>query len=221
MTRLNPKKITLAAAGIILAAVFYFMFSAWTFPDETWPMEKGEKIKLDEAVTWKFEADKNGLDQIAVLFGGSKVKGTEKISLDIFDDSCANLIRQTSVDVDSLDADNSQNFKFKRIPDSSEKTYCLKMDYSKSNGSKKAAVFLIDNPLAANKYLNLNGQEFQGRSIAFRPAYINGNIFKNISELNQRVSQYKPWFLKHYFLYFIGFGFIILSLVLAVLLIAV
>jgi len=53
-----------------------------------------------------------------------------------------------------------------------------------------------------------------GKSLAMRPAYLNHYFWQDIQELNQRISQYKPWFLKHYFLDFIGLGFLSLSLLL-------
>jgi len=70
-----------------------------------------------------------------------------------------------------------------------------------------------------NKFLSVNGEEKKNQSLAMRPAYRNENIFQDFIELNQRISQYKPFFLKHYFLWFIIIGFIILSLTLIVMLV--
>jgi len=55
--------------------------------------------------------------------------------------------------------------------------------------------------------------------LSMRPAYENDNWKQDISELSQRISQYKPWFLKHFYLDAIAILFIVLSVGLVTILI--
>ncbi|OGI34177.1 MAG: hypothetical protein A2259_02010 [Candidatus Moranbacteria bacterium RIFOXYA2_FULL_43_15] len=211
MIRVNSKKIFLSTLIIIIAAVFWPLWRVWYFPDTTWPLEKGEKTKIDSEVIQKFSADRDGLSKIAVLFGDSDVSPGGTFNFELLDENCRETIRSANLEIKKLDSDNTTDFVFSRIDKSKGKTYCVRISYAQKKGGKKARIFVIENPKPENSYFSINGEEMAGQSISMRPAYKNASIFEDIGELNRRISQYKPWFLKHYFLYFIAFGFIILS----------
>jgi len=69
--------------------------------------------------------------------------------------------------------------------------------------NEKDTAGVIDDKKVESEAINHSQlQEKQGYDspIVFRPGYKNGSIWRNWQELNQRISQYKPWFLKGIYL---------------------
>ena len=59
------------------------------------------------------------------------------------------------------------------------------------------------------------------QSLSMRTVYRNATLWQDLGELNDRISQYKPWFLKDFFIGTIATLFVILSTTLIALLISV
>ncbi len=202
MKRPSSKTVFLASIAVLTMLVFANLQRQFGFPDTHFPMEKGEKIKLDEAgATQTFVARRNGLSGVNVLFGGSSIKEGGTLSFAILDEHCKTTLREERRFVRTLNAENSTDFFFSPLPDSDGKAFCFKTNFTPEKGSKKAAVFAIPNTLPNEKLsLSINGELRPGESLALRPVYRNASLFADIVELNHRISQYKPWFLKGAFL---------------------
>jgi len=201
-------KIFLFFLGVILLLVFGRFFSLLSFPESQIVLNKGALVKVQEGekTTQKFTAKRDGLSGMEVLLRtpGVRYEKGDQVKMEILDSNCEKTIRQGDLQPAFLNSDNLYEFRFKRIADSQEKNYCLLISPDKDN-SKALRVFTM-------------GKE-KNQPLSVRPVYKNKYFWQNISELNQRISQYKPWFLKHYFLYLISFGFIIASIFLVMLLI--
>ena len=208
------------AAAILLLVILWKLLGDWSFPDTHWPIEKGEKVKLktEQMIVQKFVASRDGLMRIKVLFGNSDIGKGGTLEMKIYDETCSTLLRDSKLKVTGLDSGNTEDFKFARIPDSKGKTFCMDLRY---DGAKSANLFLENNSLPENKFLSVNGQELSGQSIAMRPAYQNASRWQNIRELDQRISQYKPWFLKGPYLLAIVFFFLLFTISAVILLIIV
>lgn len=173
----------------------------WSFPDTSFSLEKGEKVKISTEVTQTFISHRDGLADMRILFGNSDTSGGGILSLDILDDVCETPIRSVKKTINTLNSENTVNFPFQRIENSRGKIFCLKISFEQGKGSKKATTFVHPNTDHENVLtLSLNGDVRPNESIAFRPSYRNATIFADISELFDRISQYKPWFLKMSFL---------------------
>lgn len=216
---ITPKIFFISLIVLILIIVFFNLSRIFSFPDTAWPLEKGEKEKIHTEVIQKFIASRDGLSGVKILFGSSDVSPGGTLNLKIYQENCQKIVREVDLGITKLNSNNATNFNFPKIKDSAEKTFCLNLSYIKKGGGKKAEIFVIENPRSENKYFSLNGEETQGKAIPFRPTYKNATVFGDIYELNQRLSQYKPWFLKHYFMYFVSFGFLVLSVALIIILI--
>ena len=217
-----PKKDKLVLSLIffgLLSLIFFDLEKNLSFPDQNWSLEKGEKAKISSEIVQKFQADRDGLTRIKILFGSSDVAPGGKFDFKIYQENCQDIVRKTTLEITSLDSENTTDFIFSKIKNSKNKIFCFKLSYTQKKGGKKTNVFINENSMEQNKFLSVNGEEKKDQSLAMRPAYRNENIFQDFIELNQRISQYKPFFLKHYFLWFIIIGFIILSLTLIVMLI--
>jgi hypothetical protein len=215
MTMLKKIKLIFIAVFFgLLILLFFTLEKVWSFPDTEWPLTKGDKEKIRTEVVQKFKANRDGLARIKILFGSSDVSPGGTFDFKLLDEDCRKTVRSAKFDITSLGSDNTTDFIFPKIKDSKNKTYCLSIGYAQKKGGKKAEIFITDNTKPENVYFSINGEQMQGKSIPMRPAYKNATLFGDINELNQRISQYKPWFLKHYYLYFIAFGFLILSIIL-------
>lgn len=221
MPRLSSKTFFLASIAVLTMLVFVNLERQLGFPDTRFPLEKGEKIKLDEpGATQTFVARRDGLSGVNVLFGGSSIKEGGTLSFTLLDEKCEKTLRKEKRFVKTLNADNSINFFFSRIPDSTGKTFCFKTSFAPEKGSKKASLFAIPNTLPNEKLaLSINEEARPNESLALRPVYRNANLFADLVELNHRISQYKPWFLKNIFLgtlailsIGLSFGFLILAI---------
>lgn len=209
-----------ASAAIVLAN----LARQWGFPDTRFPLEKSEKVRLDgTGATQTFVASRDGLSGINILFGGSQTKNGGTLSITLLDASCHGKIFERKGFTTSFETENSFRFSFPLIADSKGKTFCLATQFAPAKGSKKAAVFVTANTLSEEALsLSLNGEARPGESLSFRPVYRNETFFADFIELIQRMSQYKPWFLKGALLAGIAllsigltFGFLIFSITLA------
>lgn len=220
MKKPSRKTIFLSSIVILTTLVCINLSRQWGFPDTHFPLEKGEKIKLDEpGATQTFVARKDGLSGVNILFGGSSIKEGGTLSFALLDEKCETTLREEKRFIKTLNAENSTNFSFSPLPDSAGKIFCLTTQFDPEKGSKKAAIFAIPNTLPDEKFsLSINREMRPGESLALRPVYRNTNLFADFVELNHRISQYKPWFLKGAFLatitiFSIGLSFIFLILV--------
>ncbi len=218
----RSQKIFVGAIVVFSALVLTSLGRQWGFPDTRFPLEKGEKVKLDGAgVTQTFVASQNGLSGVNILFGGSQIKNGGTLRLTLFDADCQRKIAGTETFVTSLGADDAVRFPFAPISDSQGKTFCLTAQFTPKEGSKKAAVFIVPNALPEEAIsLSLNGTLRPNESLSFRPVYRNKTLGADLVELDQRISQYKPRFLKGIFLASIAilsvgltFGFLIFAVI--------
>jgi len=221
MPKISIKNIFLFAIAFLVFIILLKFLSDWSFPDTSWPLEKGEKVKMEtsQPLVQKFTASRDGLERIKVLFANSSLGDGGILEMKIYDETCSQLLRESSLKVTSLDSGNIIDFTFSRIPNSKDKSFCLNLAYKPQKGAKSANIFLLNNPSPQSQFLSLNGQERPGQSIAMRPAYQNSSLWQNIVELDRRMSQYKPWFLKSYYLLIIAFLFIFFSILSVILLI--
>lgn len=223
MKYIYSKNIFLFIILIALVLITVRLINLWSFPDTDWILKKGEKTALESnyPLLQKFTAVKNNLSKIEILFSSSDIKPGGAILMKVLDENCSQVLRKQEMRTANLEAENTYAFRFSKIPDSEGKNYCLALSFSPfSPNGKKAKVFLNDNPPSGSRLTNsATGKEFPGKSLAIRPGYQKNTVWENARELNQRISQYKPWFLKHYFLYAIVSLFVLLSLLLVAVLI--
>lgn len=220
-------KIILLATLLVGLFLIIFKFdNIFYFPDSNWKMNRDQKIELlpNKPVVQKFKTSNNGLTSLEILFGRSSLKKVSgKIHFQILEENCQNRIADSYLIPQNINSDNSNTFKFNKIINSENKTYCLKLIFETENSvTKNPFVFINSNDSMDNIFLaDANSNELKNQSLSLRPAYKNNNLWQDAEELNKRISQYKPWFLKHYYLSSITVSFIILSVLLVVILIII
>jgi hypothetical protein len=209
MHKLIPKIILLIFAAISLLYVFFNFFKLMSFTDPQMPLEKGRVIKIETQNTFsqEFIANHDGLANIRFLIKTENSDDAKNVKMQLADKNCSNIIREGSLSHSFLASDNLFEFKFDRIPDSDGKIFCVEASLDSQDPQAEPVRFFSHNN--------------DPTMLSMRPAYGNSNWQQNISELNQRISQYKPWFLKHYYLYGISILFVILSIMLVIILILI
>lgn len=213
------KIIFLSLAVIFSLSVLFSLAEKWSFPDTRWDLSgNGEKIEVNpkHPIQQRFKAERNNLSRIRVLFGRSYNKDGGEVSLKLADESCKNVIRKTSFKRSDIQSEGYYDFKFAKIEDSKNQNLCFIVEFKPQNEKyKKLSIFLASNTFSDDQLINTGqneSNETKNGALAMRPAYQANNLSENINELNQRISQYKPWFLKNVYLYVISFLFILLTL---------
>lgn len=142
--------------------------------------------------------------------------------LKLMDENCLVTLREEKLSNKKLDSDDPFLFSFDKIEESKNKIFCISVAFISNTGNKKAKVYLIKNPPPSSISLYSSSQqsEIENKALSMRPVYVNNNLWQDISELDQRISQYKPFFLKKYYLASIAIAFLALSPILVILLIS-
>lgn len=212
------------SVALLFSLVFAGLVDRWAFPDTSWDLSgNGEKVEIKPGypVMQKFEAGRNNLSRIRILFGKSYNKDGGIISLKLTDENCKNILSEESFERSSIQSEGYYDFNFSRISDSKNNSFCLVIDFEPEKEKyKKLNVFVSDNLVSGGQLRN-GKEEIENRSLEMRPAYRGDSFWENVEELNQRISQYKPEFLKGNYLYFISFLFIVLSVFLLFLMILI
>lgn len=221
----NAKYVFLGLFVLVLVLVFGRFFRNWSFPDATWTLEKGEKMSISEEkekeAIQKFTSAQNNLSRIDILFGSSKIGKGGTLDLEIFDKNCDTKMRESRIRTKEIDSDKFFTFSFAKIPDSKDQIFCLKLSFSdwEKDKTRSAQVFTQENTTPSNIYFAIGEEVFEGRTVSMRPAYQESSFIGNIQTSIDRISQYKPPFLKDTYLLLITLSFVIISIITVLILI--
>lgn len=195
--RLSHALIILIAVNLSLSFLHIL-----AFPDPTWSLSKGERVNLPPhaSLTQTFTANRTNLRRVEILFGKFTLQEEDWLTLELRDGACSTLLAQTKFARRSFDSEHTYAFVFDRIPDSRDQTYCLTILFTsdRSVEKTKAPRLFTDLSAQAPPYaITEKDSVTPGNSpIAIRPGYVNASFVATLDELVDRISQYKPAFLK-------------------------
>ena len=193
--------VLLILSAIFFAVIFWKFFSLLSFPDSGISFEgksKQEKLYPDTPIIQKITATKNYLSQINVSVGKFSPKSGDKIVLEIADESCEKILTASKIDGFTWSSLGWEKFKFVPLPDSKDKTYCLKFTYVPKEKEQNEKASLSSYALEGSSYTNTGKsiKEQKNRTLELKPAYENESTWQNFSQLISRMSQYKPDYFK-------------------------
>ncbi|HBO16841.1 MAG TPA: hypothetical protein DD451_02470 [Candidatus Moranbacteria bacterium] len=197
------RKTLLGIFTIGLVLIFGSLIKNFSFPDQNWNLEKGKKIGIssekNEEVIQKFIASKDNLSRIDIFLGNSKIERGGTLQLELFNKSCEKLLRKDKIRTTRIKSENFFTFTFPKIQKTANEILCIKLSFYDWNSDKNrsAQVFVRDNILPENVFFSINQEIIKGKSLSMRPAYQENSWRENIWKLSERISQYKPWFLKN------------------------
>ncbi len=217
----NSKYILIGFFLFALLVIFYFFLANLAFPESDYNFETGGSAKLYPGLPafQTFTAKDDNLSQIKIALKNSSIKTGEGIVFELADENCANVLATDEIKNYSV-VGTFYRFNFAKIKDSRDKKYCLRATFFSNRKGDYPEISISKSETFKDSVFTNKGKNktYQGRTLIFRPAYKNKNILQNLQELNQRMSQYKPWFLKNVYLSAIILLIIILSIVLVLLL---
>lgn len=204
--QLKEKQIEQLLIAILITGMFFILsdlFKNISFPDSSYNfLGKDKRVELEpgKSVTQVFKARRDGLDQIKIIIGDLGSLGIhDSIDLTLAQSNCETPIATDTITSFTGEPKIYYHFDFDRIPDSLDKSYCLKISYSATE-RKKERPYLRANEgelFAHTAYFDdARSKFYEGRSLQMRPSYSNISFSQNLHELENRLSQYKPAFMK-------------------------
>lgn len=165
---------------------------------------KTKKVTLSHGmpVSQTFTAHENGLHQVRVVLGNASIRRGEHIGFQLMDESCTAEIASTDFSEEPRKQGAYTVFPFPTIPDSEGKRYCFVATYFSDENRKGDKPYLsatdVPDPVFADRTLtdSNKGKTYESHSLFLRPAYTEGSLRADLGTLLDRLSQYKPGFLK-------------------------
>lgn len=217
----HSKKIILAILALFLVGVFWRFATLLYFPSSGSFLEKGDLAKLHakETLQQVFTVDSNNLAKVEIILRSPGLQPGDQVEAKILDAACQKTIASGELSNSFLSSNNLYEFSFPIIPNSQHQTYCLALTFDPQSSSSKSLQFFY-RPATGESFNNISaGLAFPDQTLSFRLVYKNPSSWENLTTLNQRISQYKPFFLKANYLVFIVSGFLLFSLTLIIMLI--
>lgn len=199
----NGRGWILALFIVGLLWIFGSFFANLSFPDSSYNfLGATNKVKLDpgKPVTQIFTAKENNLDQVKVVLENTGLRTGEKIDFELMDATCEKMLAQNIYHFYNFSPFIYYRLTFPAIPDSAGQTYCFKVTYFSpfDRGSDRPYLGASEGEQFAGwSYTNEgNNRTYENRTLQMRPSYSAGNFLGDLSRLSDRISQYKPEFLK-------------------------
>lgn len=165
---------------------------------------KTKKITLSPGspVTQTFVAKESNLHQIRVVLGRSDIKLGEHIEFRLLDEDCQNTLASDIYSHKPPMQGAYTVFSFPAIVESTSKKYCFSATYFSDENRKGEKPYLsatdVPDSVFADRTLidTSKNKVYPGQTLFLRPAYTSGSLSGDLSRLVDRLSQYKPAFLK-------------------------
>lgn len=187
---------------VITLSIGYAFYHSAAFPDPTWPLDKGERVTLSPGttLTQTFTSNRDHLRRIEILFGKFTLQEEDRLTIELRDGTCSASLAETTLPRRAFDSEHTYSFVFDQIPDSRNQTYCLALLFESNRQIEKTKAPRLFTDLSAQAppyAITEKDTVTPGNSpIAIRPGYVNASFVATLDELVDRISQYKPAFLK-------------------------
>lgn len=212
---LNKKTLFLTAVLGVCGAAFSnqlrFPDSSQNFLGDT----KRAELSASGPITQVFTADRNGLEGFQIFMGDTDLGLGERIDFVLADPSCQKVFARTSRNIFSFPVTRDTRFIFPPLLSSANTAYCLSIEYHPGFIKKKERPYIRVAEEESYKDLSYTdhgkGKAYPGRTLQIRPLYAPeaADLPDRIEALENRLSQYKPAFMKGSMLTFGALGFLL------------
>ncbi|MCW1888688.1 MAG: hypothetical protein KIH67_004000 [Candidatus Moranbacteria bacterium] len=211
----TAQKILLGAFIIGFGSIILGFTSKLHFPDSDYNFlgkKDRARLSIDKPLSQVFVAQENGLSEVKVHIGGLDLWPGEALVFELRDESCAHTLATDSWTPLKPKPLNYTRFTFERIPESMEKKYCAYITYTSPYDRKtNDAPYINTNELAGKSYTAVSKNKvYENETLQLRPAYSTDSFAADTWRLIERMSQYKPTYIKGLPLLLL-FGFTILG----------
>lgn len=199
----------------ILSAVFLMGIIGilWTFfagfglaESEYNFLGKTKKITLSPGapVTQTFSANRNNLTQIRFVLGKADIDRDERFEFRLMDEACRETLAMETLNSKPRSQGAYTIFAFPALADSENKRYCFSVAYFSDENRKGDKPYLsaTDNPdsVFSDRILTDTNKNkvYPSQTLFLRPAYTEGSLPNDLLDFTERLTQYKPEFIKEY-----------------------
>lgn len=222
MTPSTTKIGLFALLAISLVGIGLGFTTKLSFRDSSIILTKGEPVKIfpGETITQTFIPQSHELSKLEFLVRNPEPKSGDLVTVTLADANCQTPLRESVLKPSYLDTDNLFVATFDPLPVSSDQMLCAILRFDqKKHESKFLRFFTEESQSTSLRELTVNGAVQDSQSLSMRPVYNHTTLSQDLSALGQRISQYKPWFLKDAFLGIVATLFLIGTIVIAYMLI--
>lgn len=220
LSRLLIAILVIGSVSICLSPLLHLSFpeSSYNF------LGKDKRVELEpgKSVTQVFTASRDGLDRIKIMIGDLDTLGfRDSIHLTLTERDCETLIATDTITWLTPEPKIYSSFDFDRIDRSAGQSYCLKVSYTAPNRPKQRPFIAASegSSFADTAYTDeAKGRTYEGRSLQMRPSYSHVSFRDNLRELEERLSQYKPVFMKGW-IFILGLAVALMSTLFGILII--
>ena len=196
-----------ALLAVEVVWIFTYPLFRLSFPDSSYNfLGKDKRVELEpgKIVTQVFTADRDGLDRIKIMIGDLDTLGyQDSVALALTETDCKTLIATDTISFLTPAPRIYSAFDFDRIEHSAGQTYCLKISYAAAERPKQRPYLAASEgeAFANTAYFDeAKDRLYTGRSLQMRPSYSHVSFRDDLRELEERLSQYKPEFMKGWLL---------------------
>ena len=193
--------------GVFIFFIFcgsILFFSGLRFPETTYNFlgsSKRVEMTVDAPVTQIFLAHEKNLEGVKIRFKNDRLYPAETIRTRLLADSCTGEeIASQTFSSFSKKGSPFRKFTFASIKASQEKQYCLMITYHSPYPQRSERPEILASEGGAfsrMSYTNEGKQRaYDNRSLQIRPVYGEASFGERLSRLENRLSQYKPFFMK-------------------------
>ena len=178
---------------------------------------KTKKVTLSPGapVTQTFTAHENNLSQVRFVMGNVVLQNNDFLEFRLLDEACSDTIAVKKFGTKPNEQGTYTIFAFTPVVNSKERTYCFSATYFSDEDRKGEKPYLsatdVSDPVFSDRTLTDTNKNkvYPSQTLFLRPAYTSGSLSGDLSSLVNRLSQYKPEFLK-------GWSIVILFTILVV-----
>jgi hypothetical protein len=142
-----------------------------------------------------FRATEPNLDSVEIMLATYQRTNTSPLLFSLYEYPAEAPLRTVVAEPDSIRDNKYRTFEFASIPDSAGKAFLLTLESPEAIQGDAFTAWLSECDCYQGGTALLSGEEQPGRDLAFRVGYHN-EVTSVLSELINRMSQYKPWFFK-------------------------
>lgn len=218
------KQILFAFFLLGIVAIFWTFLAHFGLGESNYNfLGKTKKITLssESPVSQTFTARQNNLHQVRFVLGNAELYWGERIELRLADETCTHTITSHTFSREPVQQGAFTIFSFPPIADSQDQRYCFVATYFSPENRKGEKPYLSatdkPDPVFSDRTLRdtRKNKVYEHQTLFLRPAYTSGSFLDDVWQLIERLSQYKPVFLKGWSIVILFGIFLLGSLTLA------
>ncbi|MBP6889590.1 MAG: hypothetical protein KBC83_04225 [Candidatus Moranbacteria bacterium] len=215
---------------LTIASIFWTFLTNFGLGESEYNfLGKTKKITLSSGtpITQTFTTKKNGFHQIRVVLGRANIKPGEQIEFRLMDEVCQETLAMKIFHSEPPSQGSYTLFPFPVIIHSENQHYCFSTTYFSDEDRHGEKPYLsatdVPQPVFFDRTLTDTNKNkvYYGQTLFLRPAYTSGHSSGDLWTLVERLSQYKPEFLKDSVFLAISTIFLFVTIVLGIRLIRI